>query len=512
MAVLAKTYTCGLDGVNGFPVEVEAYISGGMVGFEIVGLPSAAVKESRDRIRAAISVSHLPFPGGKVTVNLAPADVRKEGTAFELAIAMALLSAKLPDAFRELDATIFLGELSLQGRLMPVRGALGMAITAAEHGFRNLILPEENALEVACIDGLRVYPANTLRQVFDHMTGEAPLTLQPKMDFEELQRAAVIRNDLKYVKGQPVARQALEVAAAGGHNLLMVGIPGSGKTMLARCLPGILPPMTYEEALETTLIHSAAGELPENSGLMTIRPFRTPHHNISMPAMIGGGTRVKPGEVSLSHNGVLFLDELPEFQRATLEALRQPLEDGFVTITRVSGQSRYLSRCMLVAGMNPCPCGFYGSKKKPCTCSAAEIKRYLSKISGPLLDRIDMQIEMDAVSVEEIENAREQEDSATIRARVLKARKLQQERYHGLNIFCNAQLHQEGLEQFCAMTKEAKQLLLSAVDRFSISMRTYGRIQKVARTIADLAGHEQIEISDVAKAIQFRNLEGRFWN
>lgn len=305
MAVLAKTYTCGLDGVNGFPVEVEAYISGGMVGFEIVGLPSAAVKESRDRIRAAISVSHLPFPGGKVTVNLAPADVRKEGTAFELAIAMALLSAKLPDAFRELDATIFLGELSLQGRLMPVRGALGMAITAAEHGFRNLILPEENALEVACIDGLRVYPANTLRQVFDHMTGEAPLTLQPKMDFEELQRAAVIRNDLKYVKGQPVARQALEVAAAGGHNLLMVGIPGSGKTMLARCLPGILPPMTYEEALETTLIHSAAGELPENSGLMTIRPFRTPHHNISMPAMIGGGTRVKPGEVSLSHNGVL---------------------------------------------------------------------------------------------------------------------------------------------------------------------------------------------------------------
>ena len=292
----------------------------------------------------------------------------------------------------------------------------------------------------------------------------------------------------------------------------MVGIPGSGKTMLARCLPGILPPMTYEEALETTLIHSAAGELPENSGLMTIRPFRTPHHNISMPAMIGGGTRVKPGEVSLSHNGVLFLDELPEFQRATLEALRQPLEDGFVTITRVSGQSRYLSRCMLVAGMNPCPCGFYGSKKKPCTCSAAEIKRYLSKISGPLLDRIDMQIEMDAVSVEEIENAREQEDSATVRARVLKARKLQQERYHGLNIFCNAQLHQEGLEQFCAMTKEAKQLLLSAVDRFSISMRTYGRIQKVARTIADLAGHEQIEISDVAKAIQFRNLEGRFWN
>ena len=463
MAVLAKTYTCGLDGVNGFPVEVEAYISGGMVGFEIVGLPSAAVKESRDRIRAAVSVSRLPFPGGKVTVNLAPADVRKEGTAFELAIAMALLSAKLPDAFRELDATIFLGELSLQGRLMPVRGALGMAITAAEHGFRNLILPEENALEVACIDGLRIYPAGTLRQVFGHMTGEKPLTLQPKMDFNELQRAAVIRNDLKYVKGQPVARQALEVAAAGGHNLLMVGIPGSGKTMLARCLPGILPPMTYEEALETTLIHSAAGELPE-------------------------------------------------FQRPTLEALRQPLEDGFVTITRVSGQSRYLSGCMLVAGMNPCPCGFFGSKKKPCTCSAAEIKRYLGKISGPLLDRIDMQIEMDAVSVEEIENAQEQEDSATVRARVLKARQLQQERYRELKIFCNAQLHQEGLERYCRMTKEAKQLLLSAVDRFSISMRAYGRIQKVARTIADLAGHEQIEISDVAKAIQFRNLEGRFWN
>lgn len=510
--VLAKTYACALNGVSGIPVEVETFVTPqGMVGFDIVGLPSAAVKESRDRVRAAIAVSGYQFPFGHVTVNLAPADIKKEGTAFDLAIAVSLIAAKKNDLFGSLTETMLLGELSLQGKLMPVRGALSMAITAAEHGIRNIILPKQNVMECECIDGIHIYPAETLAQVCNHLSGQEALKEHPHSTFEEMQSAAPIANDLKHVKGQEIARRALEVAAAGGHNMLMVGIPGSGKTMLARCLPGILPPLTYEEALETTLIHSASGELGSNQRLMTERPFRSPHHNVSMPAMIGGGNRAKPGEVSLAHNGVLFLDELPEFQRQTLEALRQPLEDGFVNITRVNEQHRYQSHCMLVAGMNPCPCGNLGSRQKQCTCSPNEIKRYLGRISGPLLDRIDIQVEMDAVSIDEIENAQEQEDSRTVRERVLTARKMQQERYASLGYYCNAQLDQVGIERFCQMTTDAKKLLHQAVERFHISMRTYGRIRKVARTIADLAQHQLIEVNDIAQAIQFRNVDGRYW-
>lgn len=509
--MLAKTYACGLNGVSGFLVEVETFIASGLVSFEIVGLPSAAVKESRDRVRAALTVSGFSFPFGRVTVNLAPADIKKEGTAFDLAIAVALLSAADSSQFKELDTTVLLGELSLQGNLMPIRGALGMAITAAEQGKRSLILPRQSARECECVDNIDIYPADTLKQVCDHLSGKKPLIKQPHLKYEQLISGIHIANDMKFVKGQDMARKALEIAAAGGHNMLMVGIPGSGKTMLARCLPGILPPLNYQEALETTLIHSASGELGADQGLMTSRPFRAPHHNISMPAMIGGGNKARPGEVSLAHNGVLFLDELPEFQRVTLEALRQPLEDGFVNITRVSGQNRYQSHCMLVAGMNPCPCGNLGSSHKQCSCSPYEIKRYLGRISGPLLDRIDIQVEMDAVSIDEIENAAEQEDSRTVRERVLKARKLQQERYSGLGIFCNAQLDQQGIERFCKMELQAKTMLHQAVERFHISMRAYARIRKVARTIADLSGHELIQTSDIAQAIQYRNVEGRYW-
>lgn len=510
--MLAKTYACALNGVNGIPVEVEAFVSSqGMVGFEIVGLPSAAVKESRDRVRAAISVSGYQFPFGRVTVNLAPADIRKEGTAFDLAIAMALISAKNPDQYSSIGNTMLLGELSLQGKLMPIRGALSMAITAAEHGITNVILPKQNAMECECIDAIHIYPAETLTQVCDHLSGKEPIADHPHTLFTELQASIPVVHDLKHVKGQEIARKALEVAAAGGHNLLMVGIPGSGKTMLARCLPGILPPLSYNEALETSLIHSAAGELGADHNLMTTRPFRSPHHSASMPAMIGGGNRAKPGEVSLAHNGVLFLDELPEFHRQTLEALRQPLEDGFVNITRINEQHRYQSQCMLVAGMNPCPCGNLGSRKKQCTCSPNDIKRYLGRISGPLLDRIDIQVEMDAVSIEEIESSCEQEDSFSVRSRVLKARKRQQQRYASLGYYCNAQLDQAGIERFCKMTSDAKKLLHQAVERFHISMRAYTRIRKVARTIADLAEHEMIELGDISQAIQFRNVDGRYW-
>lgn len=509
--MLARTLGYGLSGVNGFAVKVEVYAANGIPALEIIGLPDASVKESRDRVSAAIVNSGFSMPIARLTVNLAPADMKKEGPAFDLPVAVSILMASHQLEQSDMTRTLLLGELSLDGSLQAVRGALPMVISASEQGIEEVILPMGNAEEVACIQGVRVYPARNLRQVVDHLKGLAPIPAQTQHSYDEILGKTHCAVDLSQVQGQLGARRALEVAAAGGHNMLMIGVPGSGKTMLARCLPGILPPLTFEEALETTRIHSIAGRLTPGSGLMAERPFCAPHHSASVASLIGGGSNARPGEVSMAHNGVLFLDELPEFSRNALEALRQPLEDGVVSVTRVHNQAQYQSSFMLVASMNPCPCGFYGSKQRACRCSQHEIRRYLDRVSGPLLDRIDIQIEVDAVPVKEINQSKPAESSATVAARVRSARELQQERYRLDGIHCNAQLDARLSKRYCTLSAEATQVLHMAVDRMGMSMRAYGRVLKVARTIADLAGEEHISTAHVAEAIQYRELDGKYW-
>jgi len=512
--IMAKTLSFGISGVNGFPIHVEVFGINGIPGLEIIGLPDASVRESKDRVNAAIINSGKQMQPRRITVNLAPADMKKEGPSLDLPIAVGIMIATheiVPDSHIDMNTVALFGELSLDGSVQPINGALPMVISAKENGIREVIIPEKNAREVSCIQDMRIMPVSHLRQVINWFEGKELIPVQEQVSFDTLRKETEIHTDMSQIKGQKGARRAVEVAAAGGHNMLMIGVPGSGKTMLARCIPGILPPMSFEESMETTRIHSICGRLPAGSGLMITRPFCAPHHNASVASLIGGGPEAKPGEASLAHNGVLFLDELPEFSRNALEALRQPLEDGVVTIARVKRQAIYQSSFMLVAAMNPCPCGYYGSLRRSCRCTPPEIRRYLDRISGPLLDRIDLQIEVDAVPINEINDAELSESSASVAERVRRARDIQLYRYRGTGKHCNAQLTNAEVARYCFPDREASRLLNAAVNTLHLSMRAYQRILKVARTIADLSGEDIISSVHVAEAIQYRELDQKYW-